>query len=343
MEGNDIAPRGLWGGQCRNHCTRETQRVCGKWKGLLGCKNQSFICMFSVWNRDLDLGESCQARTQSLWSKLFIGSSGDGMKNKITMERICEEESPWHGYQREAWTAGLACQMKDQQKGSLQKGSHPLARKVSFAMYSSGVRINQHNIVGWYKGERGIQPQKWVYPFTCITSAAEKPLHYAEQVVPGKATGIALAGNGAAGGGQWQSETAAGGGKTREVHPHCLVSGGVSRQPWQRPELHSLSTAARWAQPSWAAVCTHTHKNTHSHTQLCDFRAICISQPEEKWDLLHCSTCGTSFISFSEWKACHINKMSACVSFYCFWMPCKRNTAEHMLFIKILMGRKVYL
>lgn len=86
----------------------------------------------------------------------------------------------------------------------------------------------------------------------------------------GKATGIALAGNGAAGGGQWHSETAEGGGKAREVHPHCLVSGGVvSRQPWQRPELHSLSTAVRWAQPSQAAdACLHAHTHTYTHTKL---------------------------------------------------------------------------
>lgn len=35
--------------------------------------------------------------------------------------------------------------------------------------------------------------------------------------------------------------------------------------------------------------------------------------------------------------------MSVCVSFYCFWMPGERNTAECMLFIKVLMGRKVFL
>lgn len=204
--------------------------------------------------------------------------------------------------------------------------------------------------MGWHKGGTGIQTQKWVYPFTCITSATERlyPVPYTIQSRwwLARPQGLLWQGMvllGVVGSGKVRLQQ--GGGKAREVHPHCLISEGVSRQPWQRPELRCLSTAARRAQPSQAAVGSlHAHTHTHTpHTKLCAFRAIRVSQPEEKWDLLHCCICGISFISFSKRKACHINKMSMCVSFYCFWMPCKRNTAEHTLFIKVLMGRKVYL
>lgn len=45
------------------------------------------------------------------------------------------------------------------------------------------LRSQNQPTVGWHKGGTGIQTQKWVYPFTCITSATERlyPVPYTIQ------------------------------------------------------------------------------------------------------------------------------------------------------------------
>lgn len=194
--------------------------------------------------------------------------------------------------------------------------------------------------VGWHKGGVGIQTRKWVYPFTCITSATER-LHPVPCIIQSRwwlarPQRLLWQGRVLLGVGSGKVRLQQRGGKAREVHPHCLISEGVSRQPWQRPELHSLSTAASWAQPSEAAVGSlHTHTHTQNYV---------ISEqyvfPSLKRNEISCTAVYVAFHSsvFPEGLS---YKQNECVC--CFWMPCKRNTAEHTLFIKVLMGRKVYL
>lgn len=71
----------------------------------------------------------------------------------------------------------------------------------SGAVCSSGVRINRSGMA--QRRNRNSNSKVGIsFHLYHISYRETVPLHYPEQVVPGKATGTALAGNGAAGGGQ---------------------------------------------------------------------------------------------------------------------------------------------
>lgn len=162
-------------------------------------------------------------------------------------------------------------------------------------------------------------------------------------MVASKATGIALAGNGAAGnGGQWQSETAVGG---RQGHvPIASFQKVLAGSPGKGLSCTvSAQLPGGHSHPRQQSVlCTHTHTHT-TYKIMCFQNSMCFPAWREMrspallymWHFIH-QFFQTEGLSYKQ-NEC------VCVSFYCFWMPCKRNTAEHTLFIKVLMGRKVYL